>query len=385
MPASAGHRTVLRRLRGVFSRSLRAAPIDCAVMARKSYRTSIIRDGSMCCIPVTFDPRAVFGKVRAPVKVTLNGYSFRSTIASMGGTVAIPFRKSHREAAGLEGTETLTVELELDEATRDVEPPPDLVKALKAAPPAWDRWQELSFTHRREYVEAVLGAKREETRARRIASAVCAIAARSPKKGEGSTSKARAKSASTPAPKKTSSKGDFYVALLRGINVGGNNLLPMSDLAAMFAKAGCRDVKTYIQSGNVVFRAQPERAANVGNQIAKAIAARTGMRIPVIVRKAADLRKMVARNPFLSRGADPDELHAMFLGEKPASEKVAALDPKRSPPDQFAVSGSEIYLHCPNGYGRSKLTNAYFDSKLGTVSTVRNWRTVLKLLDLAGG
>jgi hypothetical protein len=143
--------------------------------ASKTYKTTIVRDGSMCIIPVPFDPKPVFGKVRASVKVTLNGYTFRSTIAAMGGPFCIPFRKSNREAAGLEGGETLQVRLELDTDTRDMTPPKDFVKALKAAPPAWDRWPEMSYTHRREYVEAIEGAKTPETRVRRIENAVEAI------------------------------------------------------------------------------------------------------------------------------------------------------------------------------------------------------------------
>src|SRR5262245_23522178 len=97
----------------------------------KTYKTTIFRNESMSFIPVPFDPKPVFGKVRAPVKVTLNGYTFRSTIAAMGGPPCIPFRKSNREAAGLEGGETLKVRLELDTDTRDVTPPKDFVKALK--------------------------------------------------------------------------------------------------------------------------------------------------------------------------------------------------------------------------------------------------------------
>src|SRR6187549_3464060 len=144
-------------------------------MPSKTFTTTIYRDGSMCFIPVPFDPKPVFGKVRAPVRVTVNGYSYRSTIAAMGGTVCIPLRKSNREAAGLEGGETLAVKLELDTAARVVEPPRDFVKALKAAPTAWDRWRELSFSHQREHAEAVEGAKKPETRARRIASAVAMV------------------------------------------------------------------------------------------------------------------------------------------------------------------------------------------------------------------
>ena len=132
----------------------------------------------MCFVPVTFDPKAVFGKVRAPVTVTLNGYTYRSTIATIGGPPCIPLRRSHREAAGLEGGETLVVRLELDTNKRIVKPPADLTRALKAAPPAWLRWRELSYSHQREHAEAIEGAKKPETRARRIDAAVRAIRAR---------------------------------------------------------------------------------------------------------------------------------------------------------------------------------------------------------------
>ena len=128
----------------------------------------------MCAIPVPFDPKPIFGKVRAPVRVTLNGYSYRSTIAAMGGPLFIPLRRSHREAAGLEGDETLKITIELDTGIRDVAPPPDLAKALKGAG-VWERWAELSFTHRREDVESVTEAKKPETRQRRIDAAVAAL------------------------------------------------------------------------------------------------------------------------------------------------------------------------------------------------------------------
>ena len=152
-------------------------------MRSKTVRVSIVREGIMCFVPVPFDPKAIFGKVRAPVRVTLNGYTYRSTIASMGGTVAIPFRRSNREAAGLQGTETLDVEIALDTAKRIVTPPRDFVRALKAAPPAWARWRELSFSHQREYAEAITEARKPETRARRIAGAVRMIRARPAKRG----------------------------------------------------------------------------------------------------------------------------------------------------------------------------------------------------------
>lgn len=151
-------------------------------MSSTTFETTIFRNGSTCFIPLNFDPKSVFGKVRAPVRVTLNGYTYRSTIFAMGGPPFIPLRRSHREAAGLEGGETLAVRLDLDTAKRVVKPPADLVKALKAAPPAWDRWRELSFSHQREYAEAIADAKKPETRARRIAGAVRMIKVRPQKK-----------------------------------------------------------------------------------------------------------------------------------------------------------------------------------------------------------
>ena len=141
----------------------------------------------MCFIPVTFDPVSVFGGIRVPVKVTLNGYTYRSTIASMGGTVCIPLRKSNREGAGLEGNETLEVTLALDDEKREVKPPGDFVNALKGAAPAWERWKDLSYSHQREYVEAIEGAKRPDTRARRIAAAVQQIGTRAAKKRGSAT------------------------------------------------------------------------------------------------------------------------------------------------------------------------------------------------------
>jgi hypothetical protein len=153
---------------------------------KKTFSTTIVREGSTCFIPVPFDPRPVFGKVRAPVRVTVNGYTYRSTIAAMGEGPCIPLRRSHREAAGLAGGESLEVTLELDADERRVEPPADLVRALQGSPPAWDRWQELSYSHQREHVEAIAEAKAAATRERRIAAAVTAVAARPPKRSRPS-------------------------------------------------------------------------------------------------------------------------------------------------------------------------------------------------------
>ena len=145
------------------------------IMSVRTFTATVFRDGSTCFIPLAFDPRLVFGKVRAPVTVTLNGYSFRSTIAAMGGPACIPLRRSHREAAGLEGGETLEVRVELDTGARVVTPPDDFRQALEAQPLIWERWSSLSYTYQREHVEAIEGAKSPTTRTRRITRAVEAI------------------------------------------------------------------------------------------------------------------------------------------------------------------------------------------------------------------
>jgi uncharacterized protein (DUF1697 family) len=158
----------------------------------------------------------------------------------------------------------------------------------------------------------------------------------------------------------------------------------MADVADVFAGAGCADVRTYIQSGNVVFSATVACAKELAQSVAAQIADRFGLSVPVVLRTADELQKVSAANPFLKAGADQESLHVVFLANAPDKRHVAALDPQRSPGDRFEVRGKEIYLQLPNGMGRTKLSNAYFDSKLDTISTVRNWRTVLKLVEMAG-
>lgn len=173
--------------------------------------------------------------------------------------------------------------------------------------------------------------------------------------------------------------GSVQLALLRGVNVGGKNKLPMKDLAAIFEKAGCEDVRTFIQSGNVIFTAGPKVLKGLSAGIAAEIMRRFGYTTPVILRSAEQLRAAVTSNPF--EGVE-ENLHVMFLHNRPSAQQIALLEPDRSPGDRFHVLGAEIYLHLPNGAGTTKLTNAWFDSRLATISTMRNWRTVTKLIEL---
>jgi len=177
---------------------------------------------------------------------------------------------------------------------------------------------------------------------------------------------------------------ETYVALLRGINVGGKNKLPMKDLVDMFGVAGCRDVRSYIQSGNVIFKADLDLSAAVAGAVTAQIAERFGYRVPVIVRTAAQIGAVLRNNPFIAAGAALDALHVLFLADQPTAPALDRLDLGRSSPDAFKVLDREVYLHLPNGAGQTKLTNAYFDAKLATTSTGRNWRTVTTLFNLMG-
>lgn len=185
------------------------------------------------------------------------------------------------------------------------------------------------------------------------------------------------------SPVRRSGQASIHIALLRGINVGGKNVLPMKDLRALFIAAGCSEVKTHIQSGNVVATAPPAVGRNLSDTIRAAILRRFGLRVPVVMRTAEDFRAVTTRNPFLNAGADTDGLHVGFLGDTPTPDCLAALDSHRSPPDEFVVRGRDVYFRFPNGVARSKLTNLYFDSKLATTITVRNWRTVLALVAMS--
>ncbi len=176
-----------------------------------------------------------------------------------------------------------------------------------------------------------------------------------------------------------------YLALLRGINVGGKHLVPMKELTAICAGAKCSDIHTYIQSGNVIFRASGEAAKTLPALLTKRIEERFGFPVPVILRNADELAQVLRENPFLKADFQEQTLHVYFLRDLPTAAAVKMLDENRSAPDRFHVRDRHIYLHLPNGMGRSKLTNTYFDSKLSTVCTARNWATVQKLYEMMRG
>ncbi len=172
----------------------------------------------------------------------------------------------------------------------------------------------------------------------------------------------------------------MYVALLRGINVGGKAKLPMKELSAIFEGCGATGVRTYIQSGNVVFESDDAEGCVAG--VTKGIGAKYGYPGRIVLRSGEEMRECYAGNPFRKAGVAEAALHVYFLGDLPEKGAVKGLDAGRSAPDEFVVKGREIYLFLPDGMARTKLTNAYFDSRLKTFCTARNWGTVGKLVGM---
>jgi uncharacterized protein (DUF1697 family) len=174
-----------------------------------------------------------------------------------------------------------------------------------------------------------------------------------------------------------------YVAMLRGVNVAGSKRVAMGALKELFEALGAQDVQTYVQSGNVVFKSGSKSPAKLEKTIEDRIGDELGLSVRVVVRSKHELRRIVAKNPFLAAKKDPATLHVTFLADKPSAARVRDIDTGAGGPDEFRIEGQEVYLHCPNGYGRTKLNNAFFEKKLGVAATTRNWKTVTTLARLA--
>ena len=165
-----------------------------------------------------------------------------------------------------------------------------------------------------------------------------------------------------------------YAVLLRGINVGGKNKVPMPALRTLLEDAGYEGVATYIQSGNVVLRSSLAENA-LTRAVEEQIAEKFSLAIRVVVRTHSELEQIAGGNPFLAGGGEATGLHVVFLDGAPKAAAIATLDPDRSPGDEFSVAGREIFLRYPNGSGRSKLTLDYLERRLGVTGTARNWKT----------
>jgi uncharacterized protein (DUF1697 family) len=175
----------------------------------------------------------------------------------------------------------------------------------------------------------------------------------------------------------------IYIALLRGINVGGKNLLPMKELVAMLGELGAQKVNSYIQSGNVVFAWKDKNTSKLSNQISAAIKKRRGFDPHVLLLELKDLERVIQQNPFPAEAeTDPKALHAGFLAATPQRPDLKTLESLKSDSERFRLIGRVFYLHAPEGVGRSKLA-AKSERLLGVPMTDRNWRTVRTLWQMA--
>jgi uncharacterized protein (DUF1697 family) len=173
-----------------------------------------------------------------------------------------------------------------------------------------------------------------------------------------------------------------YIALFRGINVGGKNVLPMKELAALLEDLGAQGAQTYIQSGNAVFRSKEGDAARLSSRISAEIKKRRGFEPHVLLLERADLERAVQANPFPEAEADPAALHVGFLAAIPERPDLGKLEGLKKDRERFHLAGQVFYLHAPEGVGRSKLA-ASAEKLLGVPMTDRNWRTVCKLWEMA--
>ncbi len=175
-----------------------------------------------------------------------------------------------------------------------------------------------------------------------------------------------------------------YIALLRGINVSGQKMMKMTDLLALFQSLNFKNSKTYVQSGNVVFQAESQDTTFLETQIASAITERFKFTVPVLVKNQTEWLQILQNNPFVTeRPEDTSKLHVTILGGSPDLARVAQIDPTQYVPDEFRIVDNNIYLFCPNGYGRTKLHNNFFESKFKLTATTRNWKTMQELNHMA--
>ncbi len=174
-----------------------------------------------------------------------------------------------------------------------------------------------------------------------------------------------------------------YVALFRGINVGGNHQVRMADLKALHESLGLRDVVPYIQSGNVVFTSDDADMAQLRRHIEESFETRFGFHSEVMVRTSAELQAIIDNNPFQSQ---PDKgskwVVVMFLATRPDATAQEALLKTFTGPEELFIIGQEVYIYYPSGIGRSKLSGSFLEKKLKTAGTARNWNTILQLQKL---
>ena len=176
-----------------------------------------------------------------------------------------------------------------------------------------------------------------------------------------------------------------YISMLRGINVSGQKMIKMTELKVLYESLRLNNVATYIQSGNVIFQSKEKDPVSLGDAIEKAIERTFGFSVTVVLRQPAEFQRVINKCPFLgSAKIDESRVYVTFLKSRPASAlvKAMALVPNKSN-DTYQISGNEIYLHCPDGYGKTMLSIAFFEKYLKVPATTRNWKTVQTLLAMS--
>ena len=174
------------------------------------------------------------------------------------------------------------------------------------------------------------------------------------------------------------------ISMLRAVNVGGHNKIKMEALRALYESLKLRDAQTYVQSGNVIFRSDERDVARLTKRIEDGIERKFGFRPNVILRTAAEMREVIARNPFAKRrGIEPSKLLVSFLASDPGAEAREKVRQMKCDPEELQIAGQEPYIYFPNGSGRSKLSLARLEKTLKTPGTSRNWNSVTKMLETA--
>jgi uncharacterized protein (DUF1697 family) len=176
-----------------------------------------------------------------------------------------------------------------------------------------------------------------------------------------------------------------YVALLRGINLGRNKRIAMADLRNLLKDLDYDNVRTYLQSGNAVFSTPEQSLTKLERDITARIQRDLGLDVAVLVRSGHDMEAVVRGNPYAAELTDPTKLVVAFLSAQPAKHRMDSIDPDGFLPERFHVSGKHIYLWCPHGQAGSTMLGSFGDRQLGVTVTIRNWRTVQNLADLAKG
>jgi uncharacterized protein (DUF1697 family) len=165
----------------------------------------------------------------------------------------------------------------------------------------------------------------------------------------------------------------------------GHNSIKMTDLSVVYENQGFKNAETYIQSGNVIFCSEADLpASEISVKIEKAIYSRFNYNIPVLIRTIEEMRNIVSANPFLrEENFEPSKMSVIFLYEKPSEAQIQKVINIDYPPDRFRITGSEIFIYCPNGFGKTKLYTNFFEKKMGVTGTARNWKTITTLLQMA--